>query len=104
MFQTLLVMTVEPGFGGQSFMNEMMSKVCKARQRYPELIVQVDGGLNMETTPIAVQNGANAIVAGGWPRSQQLTPTHTSPSPCHIEDVSSLMVLISPMILSCSFI
>lgn len=64
LFHTLLVMTVEPGFGGQSFIEEMMVKVKTARERYPWLTIEVDGGLNEKTAKIAGENGANVIVAG----------------------------------------
>lgn len=64
LFRTLLVMTVEPGFGGQSFMADTMPKVEAARKKYPSLDIQVDGGLNETTAVVAGQYGANAIVAG----------------------------------------
>jgi len=60
----LLIMTVEPGFGGQSFMSDMMPKVKEARELYPTLDIQVDGGLAPNTIDEAAQSGANVIVAG----------------------------------------
>ena len=65
----VLIMTVEPGFGGQSFMEEMMSKVAQARaeidRKYFEKIwLQVDGGISLETIAIASASGADTFVAG----------------------------------------
>uniref|UniRef100_A0A061R647 Ribulose-phosphate 3-epimerase n=1 Tax=Tetraselmis sp. GSL018 TaxID=582737 RepID=A0A061R647_9CHLO len=60
----VLIMTVEPGFGGQSFMPAMMQKVKALRQRFPQLNIQVDGGLSPKTIRQAAEAGANVIVAG----------------------------------------
>mmetsp|Transcript_19883 Transcript_19883/g.50634 ORF Transcript_19883/g.50634 Transcript_19883/m.50634 type:complete len:532 (+) Transcript_19883:66-1661(+) len=60
----LLVMTVEPGFGGQSFMKHMMPKVSQLRAMFPDTQVQVDGGLGPGTIDAAAKAGANSIVAG----------------------------------------
>ncbi len=60
----VLVMTVEPGFGGQSFMEGVMPKITELRRKCPELDIQVDGGINTQTVKIAREAGANVFVAG----------------------------------------
>ncbi|KAI9891609.1 MAG: RIBULOSE-phosphate 3-epimerase [Vezdaea aestivalis] len=60
----VLIMTVEPGFGGQKFMADQMPKVEALRKRYPELDIEVDGGLGVGTIDTAAEAGANVIVAG----------------------------------------
>ena len=64
----ILVMTVEPGFGGQSFMADMMPKLKKIREyidaQNPSCELEVDGGVNEKTAMICRENGANVLVAG----------------------------------------
>ncbi|CAH8357612.1 unnamed protein product [Eruca vesicaria subsp. sativa] len=62
--EMVLVMTVEPGFGGQKFMPSMMDKVRALRKKYPTLDIEVDGGLGPSTIEAAAAAGANCIVAG----------------------------------------
>ena len=61
-----LIMTVEPGFGGQKFMTEMMSKVARTRALIGSrpIWLQVDGGISLETIEIAADAGADTFVAG----------------------------------------
>jgi ribulose-phosphate 3-epimerase len=59
----VLIMTVNPGFSGQKFMPEMMSKVKSLREKWPSLNIQVDGGLSASTIDAAAEAGANVIVA-----------------------------------------
>jgi ribulose-phosphate 3-epimerase len=67
-FDMVLVMTVEPGFGGQAFMDSMMEKVRQARSEITRLgldvKLQVDGGIDTETVKIASAAGADTFVAG----------------------------------------
>lgn len=64
----ILVMTVEPGFGGQSFMADMMPKLKTIRsyidESNPDCELEVDGGVNATTGKVCVENGANVLVAG----------------------------------------
>jgi ribulose-phosphate 3-epimerase len=67
-FDTLLVMTVEPGFGGQEFMAEVLPKVRLARDEvragHLRLFVEVDGGIDADTIEAAAEAGADVFVAG----------------------------------------
>ena len=63
----VLVMTVEPGFGGQKFMQDCAKKIPVIKANAPEnLIIQVDGGINAETARICTSYGANSLVAGSY--------------------------------------
>ena len=66
----VLVMSVEPGFGGQSFMPESLPKVTALKQEIARLgletLVEIDGGINGETAPLAVNAGADVLVAGSY--------------------------------------
>lgn len=63
----LLVMTVDPGFSGQSFKRDILPKIREARRMIDqvnrEIDLQVDGGINRETAPLVVEAGANVLVA-----------------------------------------
>ena len=64
----LLIMTVEPGFGGQPFMPEMLEKISAAadlrRDKNLNFRIEVDGGINAQTTPECIARGADTLVAG----------------------------------------
>ena len=63
----VLVMTVEPGFGGQKFMQDCAEKIPAIKTKAPDnLIIQVDGGINAETAKICTGYGANSLVAGNY--------------------------------------
>jgi ribulose-phosphate 3-epimerase len=62
--EMLLIMTVHPGFGGQSFRADQMAKVKRAKSLNDKIDIEVDGGINAETARLSIQNGANVLVAG----------------------------------------
>lgn len=63
----VLVMTVEPGFGGQKFMCDCADKIPFIKENsHKNMIIQVDGGINAETAKICREKGANSLVAGNY--------------------------------------
>ncbi|MBP1532427.1 MAG: ribulose-phosphate 3-epimerase, partial [Alphaproteobacteria bacterium] len=62
----ILVMTVEPGFGGQKFMENQLQKITELRKMIAErtITLEVDGGINLETAKLCVAAGADVLVAG----------------------------------------
>lgn len=63
----VLIMTVEPGFGGQKFMPDCAEKIAVIKEHAPEyMIIQVDGGINAETAKVCTQYGADSLVAGNY--------------------------------------
>jgi ribulose-phosphate 3-epimerase len=64
----ILIMSVNPGFAGQSFMGEVLPKVTELRKMINEkklkIDIEIDGGINFETAPLAVKAGANILVSG----------------------------------------
>lgn len=66
MVEEVLVMTVEPGFGGQSFMADMVPKIRELRDLGFQKDIGVDGGINAETAKICREAGANLLVAGNY--------------------------------------
>jgi ribulose-phosphate 3-epimerase len=62
----VLVMTVNPGFGGQAFIEAMLPKISEVREmvRGRDIDIEVDGGITVETAPLVVKAGANVLVAG----------------------------------------
>jgi ribulose-phosphate 3-epimerase len=62
----VLLMTVNPGFGGQKFMPKVLEKLKLTRKMFPDLKIQVDGGVNDQTGAECVKAGANVLVAGEY--------------------------------------
>jgi ribulose-phosphate 3-epimerase len=64
----ILIMSVNPGFAGQSFMSEVLPKVTELRKMINDkklkIDIEIDGGINFETAPLAVKAGANILVSG----------------------------------------
>ena len=64
--EMVLVMTVEPGCGGQKFMADMMPKIGEVKRLMPGVIVEIDGGVNGETVKTAAENDVDVVVAGSY--------------------------------------
>ena len=62
----ILIMSVNPGFGGQAFIPEVLSKIEELRKLYPEMDIEVDGGVNDKTVEAIKEAGANVLVAGSY--------------------------------------
>lgn len=62
----VLLMTVNPGFGGQEFISSVLPKIQALRKKAPRLHIQVDGGINNKTAKLAIKAGANILVAGSY--------------------------------------
>ncbi len=62
----VLIMTVEPGFGGQKFMPDCAEKIKDVRKYSDSVIIEIDGGINAETAEVCRKYGANALVAGNY--------------------------------------
>jgi len=62
----LLVMSVHPGFGGQEFIDHVLGQVQTARSAYPDLMIQMDGGIDDTTAPKCIKAGANNLVSGSF--------------------------------------
>ena len=63
-FDEVLVMSVEPGFGGQSFMADQMAKCAAIKERGHDVLIEIDGGISAETIRSAAEAGCDAFVAG----------------------------------------
>ncbi|MPZ80437.1 MAG: ribulose-phosphate 3-epimerase [Actinophytocola sp.] len=63
-FDTLLVMSVEPGFGGQEFIPDVLEKVRVARRHELNILIEIDGGINADTIEEAAEAGVDCFVAG----------------------------------------
>ena len=62
----ILIMTVNPGFGGQKFIPQMLNKINDLRIMSPNIDIQVDGGINNEISKLVINAGANILVAGSY--------------------------------------
>ncbi len=62
----VLVMSVHPGFGGQEFIEHVLSGVKTLRNAYPDLMIQMDGGIDESTAPTCIEAGANNLVSGSF--------------------------------------
>ena len=64
LFDMALIMSVEPGFGGQQFIQSSVDKIKRARELFPDALIEVDGGINCDTVRAVISAGADVVVAG----------------------------------------
>ena len=64
--EMVLIMSVNPGFGGQKFIEDVLPKIAALRKLKPNLDIEVDGGINAETAKLCIEAGANILVAGSY--------------------------------------
>ena len=64
LFDMILIMSVEPGFGGQSFIESSVDKIRRAKELFPDVLIEVDGGINRQTAKKVIEAGVDVIVAG----------------------------------------
>ena len=64
--EMVLIMTVEPGFSGQKFIEDVLPKISQLRSMKPDLDIEVDGGINDKTAPLAVKAGANVLTVSSF--------------------------------------
>lgn len=64
LFDMILIMSVEPGFGGQSFIPSSVDKIKRARELFPDALIEVDGGINSKTAQLVIDAGVDIVVAG----------------------------------------
>ena len=64
LFDMVLIMSVEPGFGGQKFLPSAVEKIRSAKQLFPDALLEVDGGINRDTAKLVIDAGVDVIVAG----------------------------------------
>lgn len=62
----VLIMSVNPGFGGQEFIESALGKIAALRELAPDIDIEVDGGVNEETAKLCIEAGANILVAGSY--------------------------------------
>ncbi len=62
----VLIMSVHPGAGGQTFIPDVLEKVASVKKRFPKLLVQIDGGINAETAKKSREAGVDCLVAGSY--------------------------------------
>ena len=62
----VLIMSIVPGFSGQAFMPDVLTKVKELRKRFPDLMIQMDGGIDAKTAPQCIAAGANNLVSATY--------------------------------------